>query len=333
MKAAVNTRYGPPDVVEVRDIPVPQPGPGEVLVRVHASTVSRSDCGLRRAHPWFTRLVTGLLRPKRTVLGMDFAGEVEEVGSGVASLSPGDRVFGIASGGHGGHAEYLCMSANGEIAAIPPGMRYAEVVVGEGALYANSNLQAFGIRPEHKVLVYGASGAIGTAAVQLAKIYGAHVTAVVGTRHVELAAVLGSDRVVDFTAEDFTKLEGAFDLVFDAVGKTTYFRCRPLLGSRGVFASTDMGPWGQTVLLQMWSAITRSGRVLIGLPKSSQAFVEWLRDRMEAGEFRAVIDREYPLEEIVDAYRYVETGQKTGIVVLNISHRTRMPHGVAALDQ
>ncbi len=318
MRAAVNTRYGPPEVVEIREIPRPEPGPGEVLIRVHASTVSRSDSGLRRPHPWFIRFVTGILRPKHTILGMDFAGEVEAVGEGVRTFAPADRVFGMTPGGYGGHAAYLCVSERGEIATMPAGLRYEEAVVGEGALYADSNLRVVGVRPGQKILVYGASGAIGTAAVQLAKIYGAEVTAVVATRHVELAKSLGADRVVDFTAGDFTQIGETFDLVFDAVGKTTYFRCRRLLKAEGVFAATDLGPWAQNIFLQIWTSITRSRRVVIGLPKSSQAFVEWLGARIEAGQFRAVIDREYPLDAIVDAYRYVETGEKTGIVVLKL---------------
>ena len=249
---------------------------------------------------------------------MDFAGEVEAVGAGVTSFAPGDRVFGLSPGGYGGHAEYLCMPEKEAIAAMPVGARFDQAVVCEGALYADTNLQAFGLKPGHRILIYGASGAIGTAAVQLAKSYGAEVTAVVATRHLDLVKSLGADRAVDYTAEDFAQIGETFDFVLDAVGKTTYFRCRRLLGPGGVFAATDLGPWSQNVLLSIWSAITRSKRVVFPLPKSSKAFVEFLEARMDAGEFRAVIDRKYPLEAIADAYRYVETGQKTGIVVINV---------------
>ena len=319
MKAAVNTRYGSPDVVEVREVPKPEPGPRDVLVRVHASTVSRTDCGFLRAHPFFIRAFTGLRRPVRTILGMDFAGEVEAVGAGVGSFATGDRVFGLTPHDHGGHGEYLCVPEEGALAAMPAGVDFAGTVVCEGALYANTNLQGFGLRPGHTILIYGASGAIGTAAVQLAKSYGAEVTAVVATKHLEFLQSLGADHVVDYTVRDFTQLEDTFDFILDAVGKASYFRCRRLLRPGGSFAATDLGPRNQNLFLLIWSGLTRNKRVVFPLPKGTKAFVEFMRARMEAGEFRAVIDRRYPLEEIRDAYRYVETGQKIGIVVVELA--------------
>jgi NADPH:quinone reductase-like Zn-dependent oxidoreductase len=318
MKAVVNTRYGSPDVLMIRQVPKPVPKGGDVLVRVHATTVGRTDCGMLRAQPFIVRFFIGLFRPKLTILGMDFAGEVEAVGAEVTSFAPGDRVFGISPDDCGAHAEYLCMPEKGAIAAMPVGARFGEAVVCEGAWYADSNLQAFRLKPGHKILIYGASGAIGTAAVQLAKSYGAEVTAVVATRHLDLVKSLGADRVLDYTTQDFTLIDESYDFVLDAVGKTTFFRCRRLLKPGGVFASTDLGPWCQNPLLAIWSSITRSRRVLFPMPKNSKAVVDVLKARIEAYEFRAVIDREYPLEAIADAYRYVETGQKTGIVVINV---------------
>jgi len=289
-----------------------------VLVRVHATTVCRTDCGQLRAHPFFMRLVTGVTRPRRTVLGTDFAGEVEAIGAAVTSFAPGDRVFGLTPGGYGGHAEYLCLSQAEAFTRMPDGMGFHEVVACEGAWYANSNLQALGVRSGHRILIYGASGAIGTAAVQLAKFYGAEVTAVVATRHLDLARSLGADHVVDYTRQDSTRIDETFDFVFDAVGKASYFQCRRLLTPRGVFATTDLGPHHQNAFLLVGGSITRRRRVILGLPRSSRDLVEFLRARLQAGDFRAVIDRRYPLEEIVDAYRYVETGQKTGIVVIDL---------------
>ncbi|MEK6744397.1 MAG: NAD(P)-dependent alcohol dehydrogenase [Nitrospirota bacterium] len=320
MKAVINARWGSPDVLEIRQAPKPEPKAGEVLIRVHATTVSRTDCGMLRPHPYFIRLFAGLLRPKRTILGMDFAGEVEAIGSGVTLFKPGDRVFGLSPDVFGAHAEYLCVPETGAIAAMPAGVRFEKAVVCEGAWYADTYLRGFRLKPGQTILIYGASGAIGTAAVQLAKSYGARVTAVVATRHLDLVRTLGADAAVDYTAEDFTQIGETFDYVFDAVGKTTYFRCRRLLKPEGVFAATDLGPWCQNPLLVIWSSITGSHRVIFPLPLSStaRACVEFLKTRMEAGEFRAVIDREYPLEKIADAYRYVETGQKTGIVVINV---------------
>lgn len=320
MKAAVTARYGPPEVVEIREVPTPVPNAGEVLVKVHATTVSRTDCGMRRPHPGFVRLVAGLIRPKLTILGMDFAGEIEATGAGVTRFKPGDRVFGLSPERYGAHAEYLCLPAEGALAVMPAGMRFSDAVVCEGAWYADTNLQAFGLGPGRSILIYGASGAIGTAAVQLAKLRGAEVTAVVATRHLPLARSLGADRTVDYTAEDFTQIGQTFDVVFDAVGKTTYFKCRRLLKPGGVFAATDLGPWAQNPLLTIVSAITGRRRVIFPLPQSgkARAVVEYLKSRMETGEYRAVIDRAYTFEAIADAYRHVETEQKTGIVVVNV---------------
>lgn len=319
MRAVVNTRYGPPDVLEIRQVPKPEPKAGDVLIKVHATTVSRTDCGMLRARPFIARFFMGLRRPKRTILGMDFAGTVEAVGARVTSFRPGERVFGMSPEYYGAHAEYLCVPGKGAIAVMPAGLNFDEAVVCEGAWYADSSLKTLGLKPGHKILIYGASGAIGTAAVQLAKFYGAEVTAVVATRHLDLVKSLGADRAVDYTAEDFTQMSETFDFVFDAVGKTTFFRCRRLLKPGGTFAASDVGPWWQNVLLAIWSSITRSNRVAFPLPRNSEAFVTFLRERLEAGDFRGVIDRKYPLEAIADAYRYVETGQKVGIVVINVT--------------
>ena len=205
------------------------------------------------------------------------------------------------------------------MATMPEGRRFDEVVLCEGAWYANMYLKRFGLEPGHSILVYGASGAIGTAAVQLAKFYGAAVTAVVATPQLDLAANLGADMVIDYTATDFTRIGASFDFVLDAVGKTSYFACRPLLKRKGVFAATDLGHWWQNIILAVWSSITKSGRVVFPTPRADGALVEFLRDRIEANELRAVVDRTYPLEEIADAYRYVETQRKTGIVVIDVA--------------
>ncbi|MBD3163421.1 MAG: zinc-binding dehydrogenase [Candidatus Eisenbacteria bacterium] len=319
MKVVVNARYGSPDVLEIREVPKPEPRPGEILIRVHATTVTRTDCGFLRASPFFIRFFTGLRRPKATILGMDFAGEVEAVGTGVGSFSPGDRVFGMSPDIFGAHAEYFRVSERGAVATIPGGLPYREAVVCEGAWYANAILSRFGVALGQRILIYGASGAIGTAAVQLAKARGAEVTAVVETKHLDLVDSLGADHVVDYTAEDFTKIGEQFDFVMDAVGKTTFFRCRKLLEPEGMYAATDLGPWVQNPLLTLWSAITKSNRVVFPLATDARSFVAFLRDRLETGEIRAVIDRTYLLDEIADAYRYVETGRKTGIVVVDVA--------------
>lgn len=219
----------------------------------------------------------------------------------------------------GAHAEYLCVPEDGAIATMPSGFAFEESVLCEGAWYADTNLRRFELTKADKILIYGASGAIGTAAVQLAKSYGAVVTAVVATRHLELVKALGADRVIDYTAEDFTRTDEKYDYVFDAVGKASYFRCRKLLKPTGMFSTTDLGAWWQNILLSVWFSLSRSNRVVLPMPQSSGAVVDFLKERMEARELRAVIDRRYALESIADAYRYVETAQKTGIVVICVT--------------
>ena len=318
MKAVVNERYGSPDVLEIREIPTPIPHAGEILVKVHATTVGRTDSCALRAHPFFVRPYAGLLRPKRTVLGLDFAGIVEAIGKDVTQFTQGERVFGVTPGGYGAHAEYVCLPADGVISIMPSGKRFDEVVVGEGAWYANTYLKRFNLKPGQKILIYGASGAIGSSAVQLAKIYGAKVTAVVSTAHLDLARRLGADRVVDYIAEDFNKIGETFGFVLDAVGKTSFFRCRSLLKPQGAFSATDLGPGWSNVILAFWSSLTGTGRVVFPTPRSDRSFIEFLQDRIQAGEFHAVVDRVYRLQDIADAYRYVETEQKAGIVVIEV---------------
>ncbi|MGO9948203.1 MAG: NAD(P)-dependent alcohol dehydrogenase [Steroidobacteraceae bacterium] len=319
MKAAVITRYGSPDVIRILDVPKPTPAADEVLVRVHAATVTRTDCGELRAQPFMIRFFTGLRRPKRTILGLDFAGEVEAVGAKTQVFKPGDRVFGMCpSKKNGAHAEYAAVPERA-VAIMPAGARFDEAVVCEGAFYANAAMNSIDLKPGQKILIYGASGAIGTALVQLAKAVGAAVTAVVATRHLELVKSLGADRAVDYICEDFTRIGERFDCVVDAVGKTSFFRCRRLLKPDGIFAATDLGAYWQNVVLAVWSLIARRHRVVIVTPGRIEGFVGFLKGRMEAGQFTAVIDREYPLAEIAEAYRYVETGQKVGIVVVNVA--------------
>jgi NADPH:quinone reductase-like Zn-dependent oxidoreductase len=330
MKAAVITRYGSPDVIKILDVPKPTPAAGEVLIRVHAATVNRTDCGELRAHPFFMRFFSGLRRPRRTIFGLDFAGEIEAMGAGALRFKPGDRVFGMCpSRSNGAQAEYVSVPER-VVAAMPAAARFDEAVVCEGAFYANAVLKRIDLKPGHKMLIYGASGAIGTALMQLAKSSGAAVTAVVATRHLELVKSLGADRAIDYTAEDFTLIGQTFDFVVDSVGKTSYFRCRKLLKPDGTFATTDLGPWGQNLLLLIWSWITRSNRIVLPVPGRINGFVGYLKSRMEAGQFRAIIDRRYDLAAIADAYRYVETGQKVGIVVISVAAAEEMVERAAS---
>jgi NADPH:quinone reductase-like Zn-dependent oxidoreductase len=307
-------------VIEVRDVPAPVPGPEEVLVRVHAATVNRTDCG-ELLHPTIIRLLTGARGARRKILGLDFAGTVEAVGAAASLFQPGDRVFGMCGARNdGAQAEYFCMAETGAIARLPSNLPFDQAVICEGAFYANPIIEHFALRPGHKILIYGASGAIGTAALQLAKDRGAEVTAVVAGRHLGLVRSLGADVAVDYTTDAFDRLGPSFDFVLDAVGKLGVGRWRRWLGPEGVFAATDRGPWSQNLLFLLWSKVTGNGRVVIPLAKrgSGQAFVNGLRDKIEAGRFVPVIDRRYPLSAIADAYRYVQTGEKTGVVVVDI---------------
>ena len=243
MRAAIVTRYGPPDVVTVGETPKPVPGDNEVLIRVHAATVNRTDCGERGAHPFFARAFYGWFRPNRTILGLDFTGVVEAVGAAVTLFKAGDRVFGMApSKGNGAHAEYLCVGEGAPIAPLPDGLGFADGVVCEGAFYANAGLTALRISPGHRILVYGASGAIGTAAVQLAKYYGAEVTAVVATRHLLMAERLGADHIIDYATAAYRELGPDFDFVHDAVGKMSPLHWRRLLKPGAFSRRPTWGP-------------------------------------------------------------------------------------------
>jgi NADPH:quinone reductase-like Zn-dependent oxidoreductase len=319
MKAAVVTRFGRNWSIDVRDVPTPVPAEREVLVRVRATTVSRTDWGELR-HPLLQRFIIMRGAEPRTVLGMDFAGEVETAGSDVSAFKPGDRVFGMCpSRKNGAQAEYVCIPDNGAIALIPEGTAFEQAPVCEGAYYAHASTSRF-CRPGVEALIYGASGAIGTAAVQLAKFFGAEVTAVVAGRHLQMAKSLGADRVIDYQLPEFRQLAKRYDFVFDAVGKMHPRDWRRLLKPGGHFAGTDLGPGGKDVPYLLWSAITRSDRVSVPLPPQGSApeFVRFIAERMAAGQFRAIVDRKYPLDAISDAHRYVLTGEKTGIVVIDV---------------
>ena len=319
MRAAVATRYGPPEVVHVVDVPRPAPAADEVLVRVHATTVNRTDCGFRGAHPWFIRAFTGLAKPKRTILGNEFAGVVEEVGEGVHRFRVGDRVFGYDDTRFGAHAEYLAINQDAAITTMPDGRAFEIMAPAtEGSHYALTYIRAAGVDDTSEVLVYGATGAIGSAAVQIIKSLGAQVTAVCSSEHVELVAKLGADRVVDRTTTDFTADSQRYDLVFDAVGKCSFRQCRKLLKPRGVWTSTDLGRWSQNPLLVVATRWSRGRRVLFPLPTIDRETVEYLKELVETRQFTPVIDHTAPLDDIVEAYRYVESQQKVGNVVITV---------------
>jgi NADPH:quinone reductase-like Zn-dependent oxidoreductase len=317
MRAVVHDRYGPPDVLHVEDVERPVPKDDEVLIRVHATTVSRTDCALRAAEPFFSRFITGVRRPRRRVLGSDFAGEITEAGPAVREFKIGDRVFGIKPWKFGAHAEFLCMQQYAALAEMPAAATFDEAAaVCDGALLALNCLRPGKLRRGQSILVYGASGAIGTAGVQLAKALGAQVTAVCNTRNFDLVRSLGADRLIDYTQEDFTKNGHTYDVIFDAVGKQSFAACKASLTPGGVYLPTD---GLRNVALAAWTARVGDRKVVFDLPpKFKQQDVVFLKELIEAGKYRSVIDRRYPLEEVVEATRYVETHEKVGNVVLEV---------------
>jgi NADPH:quinone reductase-like Zn-dependent oxidoreductase len=323
MKAAVHTRYGPPEVVRISEVETPAAKDNQVLVKIHATTVNRTDCTLRAAEPFVNRFFTGLRRPRVTVLGNEFAGEVEAVGSGVTSFEVGDRVFGYNGTRFGAHAEYLTMPEDGSLATMPANLTYEEAAAStEGSHYALSMIRKAKIQRGQDVLVNGATGAIGSAAVQFLKRLGAEVTAVCATEHLELVRGLGADRVIDYTAEDFTKDEQTYDVVLDGVGKSSFGRTKRLLKPRGIYLSSDLDPLSQNPILALITPLFGGKRVLFPIPRDDQEMVRYLKGLMESGEFRPIIDRRYRLDQIVEAYRYVEAGQKIGNVVISVAPST-----------
>ena len=319
MKAAVYTTYGPPDVLKLRDVEKPAPSEDQVLIRVHSTTVNRTDYAALRGTPRLARVIYGFPRPKNPILGNEFAGEVEAVGSAVTTFAPGDRVFGYNDATYGAHAEYVAIPERGMIAHMPDGLSYDEAApTAEGAHYALKDIRKANVQPGQHALVIGASGAIGSASVQLLKHFGAKVTAVCGTRNVELVRSLGADRVIDYTTEDFTGSGETYDFVHDAVGKSSFGVCRKLLKPGGIYCSSELGRFSQNPFLALWTSRFGSRKVIFPIPRTSKEDMEFLKGLIEAGEFRPVIDRRYPLDEIVEAFRYVGTERKTGNVVITV---------------
>jgi NADPH:quinone reductase-like Zn-dependent oxidoreductase len=335
MRAVVYDRYGPPDVLRLDDVERPVPLSDEVLIRIHATTVARGDCGERSGKRFISRflrpllsiredlrqkrpILGGVLRPQRPILGRELAGEVEAVGAAVTEFNVGDRVFGMSP--FGAHAEFACVRESGPLAHMPTGMPFEDAAsVCDGASLALGSLRRAGLSRRQRILVYGASGSIGTAGVQLAEHFGAHVTAVCNTKNLDLVKSLGADEVIDYVQEDFTKNGQTYDVIFDAVGKHSFRRCRRSLTRDGNFIATDLGfLWHVPVLLLVAKWVGKK-RVVAYFPRYTKTDILFLRELLEAGTYQAVIDRCYPIEDVVEATRYVETGQKTGNVVLTVT--------------
>lgn len=320
MKAIVYYQYGPPEVVQIKEIPKPSPRPNEILIKVYTSTINRTDSGFRSAEYIVSRFWSGLLKPKFPVLGSEFAGVVEQIGSDVSCFNVGDRVFGFNDKTFGGHAEYLCLPESAAISTIPITMDFnTAAALTEGSHYALVDIRAAKVKKGQHVMVYGATGAIGSAAVQLLKHFGAHVTAVCNTQNVNLVKTLGADEVIDYLTEDYSKTPQRFDFIFDAVGKSSFGACKPLLKSKGIYISTELGKNGENIWYALISPLGGGKKLLFPIPTISKEDVEFLKQLAENGEFKPVIDRIYPMEEVIEAYHYVQSGQKVGNVLLKIA--------------
>jgi len=323
MKAIVCTKYGPPEVLELREVEKPTPKDNEVLIRIHAATVTSGDVRIRSFTfpPGFwlpLRIIYGLRKPRKKIPGNELAGEIEVVGKDVKLFKKGDQVFGVTSGilSGGTNAEYRCLSEEGLVAIKPANITYEEaaaIPIGGGT--ALHFLRKGDIQSGQKVLIYGASGSVGTFAVQLAKYFGAEVTGVCSTTNLNLVKSLGADKVIDYTKEDFTKNGETYDIIFDTVIKTSFSRCKSSLKRRGVYLTLD---W--PLLQILWSSMTSSKKLIWGVPPERVEDANFLKELMEAEKLRSVIDRRYPLEQTAEAHRYVDKGHKKGNVVITVEH-------------
>jgi len=319
MRAAVYRKYGPPEVVQIEEVPKPVPRNDEILVKVHFASVNRTDTGFRSAEYIISRFWSGLWKPKFPVLGCEFSGVVEAIGNDVYDFQVGDAVFGFNDKQFGGHGEYLTIAASAAVARIPEKVTLDQAAaLTEGAHYALVDIRAAKVQANHHVMVYGSSGAIGSAAVQILGAMGVHVTAVCNTQNVALMRSLGAHNVIDYQTEDYTNFQQYFDFILDAVGKSSYKICKPLLSAKGIYISTELGKNGVNIFWALAGIFSKGKKVLFPIPQINKEDVEYLGDLAQQGLLKPVIDRFYNLDEIVEAHRYAQSGQKTGNVLIKM---------------
>jgi NADPH:quinone reductase-like Zn-dependent oxidoreductase len=324
MKAVVYTKYGSPDVLQLNEVEKPVPKDNEVLIRIYATTVTSGDVRLRKPDPFISRFFNGLLRPKKTpILGNELAGVIESVGKDVKRFKEGDHVFAGAGFSLGAYAEYKCLPEAGAVAIKPANMTYEEAAaVPFGAITSLFFLRKGKIQKGQKVLIYGASGSLGTYAVQLAKSYGAEVTGICSTTNVGLVSSLGADKVVDYTKEDFSKSGETYDIIFDTVGKSPFSGCIGSLKKKGFYLRAvhiSLAP----IVQGLWTTMTSSRKVIGGVAHQRKEDLISIKELIEAGKIKAVIDRRYHLEQTAEAHRYVEKGHKKGNVVITLEHNNK----------
>lgn len=327
MKAIVYKKYGTPDVLKLEEVEKPVPQDNEVLVKVYATTVNRTDCAIIRAKPFFMRIVTGFLKPKKQIPGTDFTGKIEATGKNVSSFKIGDKVFGFNDMGLMSHARYLTIEED-NVFTKPDNISYDEATAClEGVHYAYNFINKVDIKKGQKVLVNGATGAIGSAALQLLKYFDVIVTAVCSTENIETVKSLGADRVIDYLKEDFTKDSERYSFVFDCVGKSSFFKCFNILEPGGIYISSDLGFMSQNIYLPIITTVIKplikNKKTIFPTPKDIKKSILLIKKIVEEGKFKALVDRQFPFEEIIDAYKYVEKGHKKGNVVITVEHNSK----------
>lgn len=318
MKASIRRRYSPPSQIKIEHIEKPIPKDKEILIKVHATTVNRTDCANLTAKPFIMRFVLGFFKPRKIILGTDFAGEVVAIGKNVKSFRIGDNVFGFRDTGSESQAEYMTM-AEEDLFLIPENINYKQAAAGlEGAHYAYTFIHKTNIQPGQKILINGATGGIGSALLQFVKQCDVKITATCNTKNIQLIKSLGADKIYDFTKEDFTNDKEKYDFIFDAVGKSTFGKCKSLLKEKGVYISSELGPYAQNIFYALITPLSSSQKVIFPIPYDKQQSIPYIISLLKQEKFIPVIDREYALEDIAEAYEYVISGEKTGNVIINV---------------
>lgn len=323
MKAAIRRKYGPPEKILIEEIETPVPKDHEVLIKVFATTVNRTDAANLRAKPFIMRFILGFLKPRRIILGTDFAGEIVAIGNKVKSFQINDRVFGFHDTGLNSQAEYLAIAEDGNLRIMPEHISFQQAAASlEGAHYAYSFIHKVNINTGQKILINGSTGAIGSALLQLVRQYEVKITATCHGKDRELVHSLGADKTYDFTKEDFRKDEEKYDFIFDAVGKSTFGKCKPLLQKKGVYISSELGPYAQNIFLALFSPLLGPKKVIFPIPYPAKITIPFIAHHLQEEKFKPVIDVEYPLEKVSKAYKYVLSGEKIGNVILNIDAKS-----------
>ena len=315
MKAAIRRSYGSPDILSIETIDAPIPGGDEVLIKIHATTVNRTDCANLTGKPFIMHFVLGFFKPRKIIMGTDFAGEIVQIGKNIKDFKVSDRVFGFNDQVLQSQAEFITIKPEGNMLHIPENINYKQASASiEGAHYAYTFIKKTNIKSGQNILINGATGAIGSALLQFVKQFDVNITATCNTKNIEKIKNLGADKVYDYTNEDFTKSNDKYDFIFDAVGKSTFGKCKPLLSKNGVYISSELGPYSQNIFYALFNK-----QVIFPVPYKTEETLPYIKNLLEKGLFNPLVDNEYPLDEIVDAYKYVLTGMKTGNVIININ--------------